>query len=105
MLILILENVFFSESVHILDLLYGKKYFWLSKLNSGPIMPVLLGWAVENTDTLFKIHHVVLRGLSGAVLRFSRVSFGFLVQQISFRKYAMLLKTGAKNNGFLRIFG
>ena len=53
----------------------GKYFFWLSELNSGPIIPVLLGWTVENTDTLFKIHHVVFRGLSGAVLCFSRVSF------------------------------
>ena len=55
--------------------LLWEKYFCLSELNFGPIKPVLVGWTVENTDTHFKIHHVDCRGLSGAVLRFSWVSF------------------------------
>ena len=67
---------FYSEFAGLLrPTIMKKKYFQLSELNSGTIISVLLGWNVENTDTLFKIHRVVFRGLSGAVLRFSRVSF------------------------------
>ena len=53
----------------------GNIIFGLQELISRPNIPVLLRWTVKNTDTLLKIHPVVFRGLSGAVLRFSRVSF------------------------------
>ena len=68
-------------------------------------IPVLLGWAVENTDTLFKIHHVVFRGSSGVSSPFLQnvvLIFGATNQ---FSEICNVLKPWAKNNGFLRILG
>ena len=67
-----------------------------SLLNSAPLIPVLFGWTVENTYRLFKIHHVVFRGLSGAVLRFSWVSFWFWRNKSFFRNMQCCSKLGPK---------
>ena len=51
-------------------LLWEKNSFGLQELVSRPHIPVLLCSTVKNTDTLLKVHPVVFRGLSGALLRF-----------------------------------
>ena len=58
--------------------------FGLQELVCRPYIPVLLGWTVKNTDTLLKIHPVVFRGLSGALLRFLGSLFDFRRSQSLF---------------------
>ena len=51
----------------------GECIFGLQALVSGPYIPVLLGWTVKNTNTFLKVHPVEFRGLSGALIGFSKV--------------------------------
>ena len=53
----------------------GKHIFGPQELVCRPYMPVFLGWTVRNTDTLLKIRPVGFRGLSGALLRFSPITY------------------------------
>ena len=62
----------------------GNSTFGLQELVSRLNVPVLLSWTVTNTDTLVKIHPVVFRGLSGALLRFFRVPVLFLAAASQF---------------------
>ena len=65
-------------------LLWEKNSFGLQELVSRPHIPVLLCSTVKNTDTLLKVHPVVFRGLSGALLRFLGSQFHFWRSQSVF---------------------
>ena len=90
---------FFSQTYY-----YGKNYFWLSELYY---------WANYTSFTRLdcRKHRCTLqdpsRSFPGTFWGSSPFLQGlvwFLAQQIGFQKSAMLLKSGAKKNGFLRIY-
>lgn len=67
--------IYFNNLSPLLDQLLWEKLFLDSRkeLIYMPNIPILLGWAVQNTAALLEIHPVEFRLLSGTLVRFLRV--------------------------------
>lgn len=99
--------IYFNNLSPLLDQLLWEKLFLDSRkeLIYMPNIPILLGWAVQNTAALLEIHPVEFRLLSGTLVRFLRVPVWLLAQPISFQRRVLFVRTEAKKQWFLLIFG